>query len=118
MRALAAILLLAGPAVACDITEWPSSTHHPAPLALFPPADLELEYRVPDTIFVVMVHLSAVPADWFEQDAMVRAVAPGAIRSSIRIRVCSDDGREHVADYSGDRPPTPAQVWRLRKTAG
>ncbi len=114
-RALA-VAALCGRAGACDITGWPSTTHHPAPVRLLPAAEIASEYTLatplPEEVVqdlraavrtatgdalatvevagsrrLVAVHLTRPPADWKALDAAVASVSPGAGRQGTTVSV-------------------------------
>ena len=107
---------LAGRAAACDITGWPSTSHHPNPVATLPAAEIIATYTLTratpeeymqvvraavrtatgdalatlepaDRGLMLAVHLTRVPADWPALDQALRDTTAGPARKAVTVSV-------------------------------
>jgi len=107
---------LAGRATACDVTDWPSTTHHPSPVKMLPAAELLVTYRLSHPVIeeyvqvvrkairtaagdaaatveiadrgqMLAIHLARPPEDWTLLDDAARTAAPAATRQDITVSI-------------------------------
>lgn len=109
-----AVLVLASRVAACDITGWPSTTHHPAPVRLLPSAEIVATYVLSratpeeylqvvraairtgtgdalatveqaDRGLVLAVHLTRPLADWKVLDDALRLTTAEPVRTAVSV---------------------------------
>lgn len=107
---------LAGRGVACDVTGWPSTTHHPSPVKVLPAAEILVTYKLSHPVIeeyvqvvrkavreaagdaaatveiadrgqVLAIHLARPPESWPLLDDAARTAAPAVTRQEVTVSI-------------------------------